>query len=113
MGNGTESNIMSEQTHYIYALTDPRTNEVRYVGKTKNPDARFLSHFYRSTQKGERSRKDQWIGELKGLGLKPTMIIIDKAEGRKAAVSEWYWIVKFGLEGARLLNEQAPRTLVK
>lgn len=29
---------------YIYGLVDPRTNELRYVGKSVNPKARLSKH---------------------------------------------------------------------
>lgn len=29
---------------YIYALYDPRTDEIRYIGGTKNPDNRVAQH---------------------------------------------------------------------
>lgn len=29
---------------YIYALSDPETGEIRYVGKTNKPDRRYNQH---------------------------------------------------------------------
>ena len=33
-----------QQTTFIYTLTDPITNEVRYVGKANNLQARYIEH---------------------------------------------------------------------
>lgn len=31
-------------TCYIYALVDPRTQEIRYIGQTMYPDSRLTQH---------------------------------------------------------------------
>ncbi len=45
-------------THYIYTLSDPNTNEVRYVGKTINIKRRYKQHLY---DKRQTSHKNSWI----------------------------------------------------
>lgn len=57
---------------YIYALVDPRSHEVRYVGLTVDPRARLINHYYEWIED-----KSAWLEELELLGLKPQLRIID------------------------------------
>lgn len=52
---------------WIYGLVDPRTDKLRYVGRTSSLAARIAQH--RGPQASKRVRK--WIAELHALGLKP------------------------------------------
>ncbi|OHC00341.1 MAG: hypothetical protein A2Z57_04420 [Planctomycetes bacterium RIFCSPHIGHO2_12_39_6] len=63
---------MNENT-YIYTLSDPRNNQVRYVGKTNNLRTRFINHL-REDYKG---RKPNWIKSLKNKGLLPIIEAVD------------------------------------
>lgn len=76
---------------YIYALCDPRTHEVRYVGKTDNIDRRYKQHIKRNSK----THKDSWINQLKNNGLKPSIQIIDTATELDWKVKEQYWIGMF------------------
>lgn len=68
---------MSEtDTGYVYTLSDPRTDEVRYVGATKNPKERFRSHISHSHNKSV----NEWVANLEDNGLKPEMRVIDAAD---------------------------------
>jgi hypothetical protein len=58
---------------YIYELLDPRTNEVRYVGKTKNLKKRYNAHL---SNLGSMTKKTSWIKSLKAKNLKPIMRVI-------------------------------------
>jgi hypothetical protein len=44
---------------YIYSLTDPITNEIRYIGKSINPNQRYHSHLSRS--KEVKTHTNCWI----------------------------------------------------
>lgn len=63
---------MSDQLAFIYALCDPDTNKVRYIGQSKNPGVRYSQHCRESgdTPKGE------WIANLRSNGRLPTMRIL-------------------------------------
>lgn len=58
---------------YIYTLSHPITNEVRYVGKTINVKRRYKQHLYDKRT----SHKASWVKSLKKDGLKPIMTIIE------------------------------------
>ena len=67
---------MSEsETGYVYTLTDPRTDEVRYVGATKDPQRRLKCH------KSNPPNDDlgAWIDELDSDGYGPEMNVINVA----------------------------------
>lgn len=87
---------------YIYTLTDPRTNQVRYVGKTNNIKQRYNAHL-------NKARKHQihmfnWVNQLKKEGLKPIMEIIDEVPIEEWIFWETYWISQFLTWGFKLIN---------
>ena len=79
-------------THYIYTLSDPNTNEVRYVGKTINIKRRYKQHLY---DKRQTSHKNSWIISLRKNGLKPIMTIIEECNNDNWEEREIYWISKY------------------
>lgn len=90
------------ETTYIYTLSDPRTNEIRYVGKTNNPAQRLKAHMNNCRDKG--THKRNWIQSLRCLGLKPILEIIDEVpiESWQFWEQWWYQILKGW--GFRLVN---------
>jgi hypothetical protein len=88
----------------IYALRDPRTNEVRYVGKTVQAlRERLLAHIRRS---GEcKTHRDCWIHGLKNSGLTPTIETIELVDGPNWAQREIFWIAHFRSSGSKLTNQ--------
>lgn len=82
----------------IYALLDPRTNEVRYVGKAKDPKLRYASH---KCVRGY-SHRANWIRSLQRCGYDPEMVILEESEDW--AESESFWIDYLMSLGARLTN---------
>lgn len=64
------------RTGYIYTLTDPRTDEVRYVGRTVQPHQRLYFHL----NDPHTDRVETWINELQENGLEPEMYLIDVAK---------------------------------
>jgi hypothetical protein len=94
---------MSDTTEYIYILTDPRDGSVKYVGRSINPEQRYQQHLPPAWNTAPEKRA--WLIELRGLGLKPVITIIDQADNRKeASTKETQWIHRYTNEGALLLN---------
>ena len=60
---------MKTDIAYIYALLDPRDNEVRYIGKTINPTKRLSEHL--ADSKREYNYRSMWIKSLVRENLKP------------------------------------------
>lgn len=88
-------------TTYIYTLSDPRTKEVRYVGKTVNPKQRRHNHSNIARDKG--THKRNWINQLKQNNLRPIFEIIDEVE-ENWKFWEKYWIQQFKAWGFSLTN---------
>lgn len=94
-------------TYYI--LKDPRNEEIRYVGRTKNDlKTRLNGHI---NKQGSLGHKFYWIKQLKGLGLKPIIEEIDSIEIEDtnedwlyAYNIEQYWISQFITWGFKLTN---------
>lgn len=85
----------------IYTLSDPKTGEVRYVGKTVNSLARRLSNHLRDTRLNHRYC---WIKSVLNRGLKPIINAIEKNIGDNWVERERYWIGFYNSQGAHLVN---------
>lgn len=62
---------------YIYVLTDPITELIRYVGQTKNIKNRFYKHLNEAKSYKSKSHKDNWLRSLLKYDLKPIISVID------------------------------------
>jgi len=64
----------------IYALADPDTDLIRYVGSSKHPHERLIQH--RSVNKNEHSHRiteqAKWWGSLLDRGLSPRLIVLEE-----------------------------------
>ena len=86
----------------IYALCDPRTDEVRYVGKANNPKSRLRSHL--KPRDRTLTHKDCWVASLAVLGLKPKMVILETVDADTWKAAECKWILHYRRLGANLTN---------
>ncbi len=86
---------------YIYILIDPRTGEVRYVGKAKNLHNRLYRHLYYS-KRDTCSKCKAWIRSLANNGMVPIMQEIDQVEDW--VYWEQFYISYFRFIGSDLLN---------
>jgi group I intron endonuclease len=75
---------------YIYTLSHPITNEVRYVGKTINVLRRFKQHLHDKRN----SHKASWVKSLKSEGLKPIMTILETCTDNWQE-REIFWISQY------------------
>ena len=76
----------------IYGLVDPRTNEIRYVGKTTQTLNKRLSQHLCSNKK-HNPHKFNWINQLKTLNLKPTIILIETCNDKNWVEREKHYIL--------------------
>ena len=88
---------------FIYALLDPHTNEIRYIGKTAYPDKRLRNHLHRSEIK-KPSHRSNWIRSLVENGYVPVMRILETVDAHHWHEAERRWIAKCRDEGCRLVN---------
>ena len=79
------------RTVFVYALRDPCTKQVRYVGRSFTPKHRYQRHI---SDKSD-THKTRWIKQLAQLNLKPELEILDAVAENNWAVAEIYWINKF------------------
>lgn len=87
-------------TAWIYALIDPRDEEIRYVGWTNNLKKRYGCHL----RDKKPCYRTYWIMKLRRMGLKPRMEIIQRVSLQSWAEAEIYWISYFRKIGCKLVN---------
>ena len=99
----------SERSWVIYILSDPRLPDVvRYVGAThRNPKKRLAAHIYSSRPGGTRTHTSNWIRSLLGVGVKPSLKVVDSGAGPGWEASEMYWIARYKGQGCDLTNHTA------
>lgn len=87
----------------IYALIDPRTQEVRYIGRSVNIEARYRDHLNKCDKKPYWSAR--WIRSLQELGLVPQLEILEQVEDRSTLKDrEIAWIAYAREQGWKLTN---------
>lgn len=86
----------------VYALIDPRSHAVRYVGITNNVYERFKQHIRCN---GVNAGKDAWIQDLQSQQHMVIMQTLEQVEtADQARIQERYWIRHYDRLGAVLLN---------
>jgi len=88
---------------YIYALADPCTCEIRYIGKTDDPYGRLKAHFHKNKLSAH-SRKNSWLKSLQARGVEPVMLIFAQADVALWQQAEKYYIRLYRALGCRLTN---------
>jgi hypothetical protein len=88
---------------FIYILIDPRDNQIRYVGKTKNAHHRFYSHTAPSMFK-DKSHKSKWIKKMVEEGFLPILEVIETTDEYNWESREKYWIKYYKDLGYDLTN---------
>lgn len=90
-------------TTFIYALCEPASRVVRYIGKTDKPKKRIREH--RACDKRCRStRKIEWVRSLLRSGRHPEFIVIDEVPSDNWQHFERYYIQQAKDAGFDLFN---------
>lgn len=90
------------KNNLIYALRDPRTDEVRYVGKSTSGLKRPESHFTFS----HNLKVQDWVNELKSENLLPEIDILEECDDWPILTAkERFWIDHYLESGSNLLND--------
>lgn len=88
----------------IYGLSDPVTNEIRYIGKSCSGLKRANQHFIPSQLRAD-TYKTRWIISVIKSGLKPNVVILEEFKNSdKLNEREIFWIKYYKNNGARLTN---------
>jgi hypothetical protein len=89
-------------TFVVYALVDPRTDAVFYVGHTGNHSERKAQHLAGTDQ-----MSGLFVQQMLLNGYVPLFIVLERCEMlTQALASEIFWIEVFRTRGAKLLNGQ-------
>ncbi len=88
---------------YIYTLTDPIDNQIKYVGKTVDPNQRLSSH-RSEARKGRGGKRGEWIRSLIEIGREPIMKIVARVWLEDWEKAEIAYIESYKKKGCPLFN---------
>lgn len=95
--------------YYTYAIRDPDTNYVVYVGQTSSINNRRRSHLtLRPRPKIRSINIETWLHDKLSIGKEPVIEILETCDGKRLSLeSETKWIETFHArgEGRFLLNK--------
>lgn len=90
--------------YLVYALKDPKTQEIRYIGKSTSGMRRALQHKDSSSLK-KISHKNNWIKSLLESGLMYQIEILQNCSSNEETLqAEMYWIKFHKEKGTNLTN---------
>lgn len=87
---------------YIYALLDPDTDEVRYVGKTKDLNKRMYSHCRIDPK--PTTHKARWVNKLIAADKTPKMLVLEECSDETWEEAEIRWIAHYRSVNTNLTN---------
>ena len=88
----------------IYTLSDPRDNQIHYVGASVHPYARLSRHIKSPLYGNENSKLITWLRSLREEGIKPELNIIKSVDYRIAPTADMEYIQYFLNQGYKLEN---------
>ncbi len=92
-------------TYGVYILSDPRTDQIRYVGKTTGSLQKRLKQHLSASSLRWKSHKNHWVKELTVLGLRPLIEEAEVFDSQKAMdEGEKFYISYFKSLGFKLTN---------
>lgn len=87
----------------VYTLRASRKGAVRYIGITKAPMRRLVSHI--SKAKGAATAKDRWILKVLRSGGAPVLSVVCRVQSRSTALQKEDALIKsMAGKGAKLFN---------
>lgn len=102
------------QAAYIYALCEPGTEQVRYIGQSVNPAARLAQHIYQACSTASpRNRASAWLRDLVNTNQVPNLLVLETTDRMTANDSEADWIRSLLMRGTDLLNGCADGFYIK
>ena len=90
----------------IYGLYHPKTNVLRYIGKTKNLKIRMYSHLCKASL-SKKNKNAIWLNNLKKQGLKPIVKILCECSPKNIDRFEKHYISLYRNKGLKLNNERS------
>lgn len=89
----------------IYGLIDPRSGELRYVGKTSASPWNRADRHVREARAGHRTHRHNWLRQLLVVGLRPDVEVLEVHGTPEAlAEAERHFIAYFRSVGCNLTN---------
>lgn len=88
------------KTTFIYALCEPGTRTIRYIGKANDPAFRFKQHLRQSVQ--AKTHLGNWLRSL--LGEKPNLIVLREVPDEHREIAEERYIRLARGLGMKLVN---------
>ena len=84
----------SARQRVVYALIDPRSLLIRYVGKSVHTGSERLKQHLKHAADGDGSHRSNWIRQLNASGLAPEVDVLETGEWSldQVNVREMYWI---------------------
>lgn len=87
----------------IYGLFDPRSETIRYVGKSIDPKIRLLHHIRHSRSN---THKNAWLKSLCRDGLVPLVEVLETCSDENWQEAERFWIAYLKMIGCPLTNAE-------
>lgn len=89
----------------IYAVLDPDSNDVRYVGKTYRTLYRRLTEHLLDCKKKSHTHAGRWFAKMRRNGIRPVVFLLETVPaGGDWQKAEAYWIRRFRQKEKRLVN---------
>lgn len=95
---------LMKKAWHVYTLSDPRTNEVRYVGCSGQIHKRLMAHISEAKNRESEGSKNGWIFGLAELGMEPILDIVESGSGDNWPAVEIKWIQLYQTKGCDLTN---------
>ena len=102
-------NILKEPTRrtgkfFVYALCEPITHEIRYIGVTGTPYGRMMAHLSEAKRHPLFDSRCKWLSKLLKKNMVPEFVILEVTTFQQRHECEQKWQRHYENGGAILLN---------